>query len=123
MDGADILVGGAGKDLLFGGRGRDVFVFADVADSTVAAGGRDTIYDFRKGEDRIQLSGIDADLTMPGDQAFRFSGAVHDGPGSLRAIVMGGNTVIGGDLNGDGHDDFRILISGIPALDAGDFIL
>lgn len=123
MDGADILVGGPGKDLLYGGRGRDVFVFADVSDSTVSAGGRDTIYDFRKGEDRIQLSGIDTDPTMPGDQAFRFSGTVHDGPGSLRAFVMGGNTVIGGDINGDGHDDFRILVSGMPGLDASDFIL
>ncbi len=50
--GADILLGGAGNDLLFGGGGRDAFRFND----TVRFGDdRETIGDFGRGNDRIEL--------------------------------------------------------------------
>lgn len=50
--GDDVLdggVGGVGKDILTGGRGDDIFVF-------LADYGQDTITDFGRGHDRIQLS-------------------------------------------------------------------
>jgi len=51
---ADALDGGAGNDLLAGGAGNDAFVFhLDAAD------GQDTITDFERGQDRIQLVGGD----------------------------------------------------------------
>lgn len=49
--GVDRLDGGAGNDLLNGGSGNDVFVFN-------AGWGRDTIQDFARGKDKIELSGI-----------------------------------------------------------------
>lgn len=46
--GNDRLEGGAGADKLYGGAGADTFVVLSVKDSTVAAAGRDTIFDFRR---------------------------------------------------------------------------
>lgn len=50
--GRDVINGGAGSDWLFGGGGADTFVFA-------TGSGRDTIADFRNGQDKIDLSGYD----------------------------------------------------------------
>ena len=60
--GNDRLVGGSGDDLLRGGSGEDQFVFQ-------RNGGRDTVSDFRNGQDRVDascLSGVNqlSDLTL-----------------------------------------------------------
>ena len=58
-DGNDALVGGAGADRLYGGLGADRFVFERASVSTVAAAGRDTVFDFHRAEgDRIDLWGL-----------------------------------------------------------------
>ncbi|PZQ48342.1 MAG: hypothetical protein DI556_14425 [Rhodovulum sulfidophilum] len=62
--GDDILVGGAGRDELTGGAGADRFVF-----SAQDAGSVDTIYDFQRGVDTIDLW-IDGDVHVAGDQDF-----------------------------------------------------
>lgn len=68
-DGNDYLFGGEGNDRLTGGEGNDVFSFtgADLQRS----GQVDTITDFRQG-DRIDLSRIDANPFVDGDQKFVF---------------------------------------------------
>jgi len=48
--GNDTLVGGLGVDTLIGGAGNDIFRFTNVAD------GGDFIWDFAKGQDRVQIS-------------------------------------------------------------------
>lgn len=50
-DGNDTIVGGAGNDMLAAGRGADVFVFNGLGF------GRDTLIDFKPGEDDIRLVG------------------------------------------------------------------
>lgn len=70
--GDDYLVGNAGADHLTGGAGHDLFRLLSLADSRPAA--RDTVYDFQKGQDRIDLSFIDADAITAGNQAFHFAG-------------------------------------------------
>jgi Ca2+-binding RTX toxin-like protein len=72
-DGNDALTGGHGADTLTGGAGNDTFVYLDVGDST--PGGSDLITDFTSllgegSDDQLDVSHIDADTTMPGDQAF-----------------------------------------------------
>ncbi|MFL9694702.1 M10 family metallopeptidase C-terminal domain-containing protein, partial [Aeromonas veronii] len=56
--GNDILYGGLGADQLWGGAGADTFVYGDIAESSAAA--PDTLRDFVSGQDKIDLSGLDA---------------------------------------------------------------
>lgn len=87
--GDDVLIGGVGNDLLMGGEGADVFVFA-------AGDGRDTVLDFRPGEDVIALTGLDpatVDITQHGDVAtIVFEGAV------VTVIDLGGHVLSELDL-------------------------
>ena len=118
LDGNDILEGGKGKDVLLGGAGRDTFKFADIADSTLSL--RDVILDFKRGEDKIDLSVIDANTTQSGNQAFNFIGAAgFSAAGQVR--FAGG--VVYGDVNGDKQADFAIELKNVTTLQAGDFIL
>ncbi|WP_187830126.1 calcium-binding protein [Siccirubricoccus phaeus] len=77
--GSDTLAGGGGADTMIGGWGDDVFLFSALTDSTAAA--PDHILDFYAG-DRIDISAIDADGALAGDQAFRqvadFTGAAGE---------------------------------------------
>jgi Ca2+-binding RTX toxin-like protein len=125
--GDDYLVGGAGQDHLRGGAGFDTFRFLAASDSTVAA--PDRIIDFQLGE-KIDLSAIDANSMMDGDQAFTFIGnaAFAGVAGQLRAAYDAGTKLwsVEGDINGDGQADFLIMVSrpvsDMPIL-AGEFHL
>jgi Ca2+-binding RTX toxin-like protein len=120
----DLLWGGAGADELFGGTGADQFHYAALSDSP--AGDRDRIADFKRSEgDKINLSAIDASLTASGNQAFSFIGAAAFGgvAGQLRYQYSAGQTVVSGDVDGDGVADFAIALQGNIALIGTDFYL
>lgn len=121
--GEDTLVGGAGRDLLTGGADADTFVFTALTDS----GGKnlDTITDFEVGSDRIDLSAIDA-MTGLGDESFTFNGSgpfVVGVKGLLQVTTTTTQTFVQGDVNGDGKADFKIVLTGVHALQESDFIL
>jgi len=125
-DGDDLLLGGSGRDVMSGNLGHDVFVFGAVSETGTTATTRDIIRDFSKGNDLIDLSAIDANLSTAGDQAFTF---IDDDPffargsaGQLRSFFSGSNTIIEGDVNGDGVADFQIQLTGNIHLSALDFI-
>jgi Ca2+-binding RTX toxin-like protein len=122
--GNDTLVGEAGADTLSGGAGADHFVFDALGDSTTAAPDRITDFSHAQG-DKIDLHLIDANTAVAGDQAFTFIGthAFTGHAGELSENISGGVTVIGGDVNGDGHSDFHIVLTGSIALSAADFVL
>lgn len=67
-EGRDFLTGNIGKDTLTGGGGIDDFIFKATADSRV--GFADTITDFVRGTDRIDLSAIDAIIGNAGNDNF-----------------------------------------------------
>ena len=69
-NGHDVLNGGQGADLLRGNGGDDTFVFASARGEDPAE--RDTIADFTRGADTIDLSAIDANPYRDGDQRFTF---------------------------------------------------
>jgi len=124
-EGNDTLRGGAGLDFLAGGTGADRFVYTALGDSAVGANA-DRITDFSHAQgDRIDLSAIDANTALAGNQAFSFIGSgLYTGvAGQLRFAQSGGNTTIAGDINGDGTSDFHIIVKGTIALQASDFVL
>ena len=114
LDGNDTMIGGS-LIRTIGGNGADTFVFK-------AAGSSGILTDFSSAQgDRIDLTGIDADLGATGDQAFTFidSAAFSGQAGELR--YAGG--VIAGDVNGDGVADFSVMIQNFAVLAASDFFL
>ncbi|HWL56778.1 MAG TPA: calcium-binding protein [Paracoccus sp. (in: a-proteobacteria)] len=121
LAGNDRLVGGAGKDVLTGGAGADTFIFNTIQESGKGAA-RDVIADFVSGVDTIQLSAIDANSTIAGNQAFHWSGAQASAYG-VWSVQSGNNRLVRGDTNGDGVFDFEIQLNGVSRLTANDFIL
>ncbi|TWF59103.1 cadherin domain-containing protein [Neorhizobium alkalisoli] len=124
--GNDKLYGGAGADDLYGGAGKDFFIFKSIKDSKVAAAGRDTIFDFAGAKgDRIDLSAIDANTKLAGNQAFSFLGtkAFTKEAGELRYEKSGSDTYLYGDVNGDGKADFSIYFDDALTLSRSYFLL
>ncbi|TCZ58607.1 M10 family metallopeptidase C-terminal domain-containing protein [Roseicella aquatilis] len=122
-EGNDVITGGAGADTMSGGNGADSFVFRN-ADLSIPAV-QDQITDFMSGTDKIDLSQIDANTALAGDQAFTLlmSGAAFTGTaGQLRLVTGIGTPVIEGDVNGDKIADFKITAS-IYYPTSSDFIL
>ncbi|WEX74247.1 M10 family metallopeptidase C-terminal domain-containing protein [Sinorhizobium numidicum] len=125
-NGNDRLLGETGADRLTGGTGADSFRFRALAESTVASTGRDTIYDFVASQsDRIDLSAIDANSTVTGNQSFLFVGtaAFAGRKGELRYDRAASDTYIYGDVNGDRKADFAIHLDDALTLQKGYFVL
>jgi hypothetical protein len=111
--------------MLKGGGGADTFRYLAVTESNSL--GRDHILDFTPGSDRIDLSSIDANRSIGGDQAFTWIGSNAFGKtaGQLRAFQSGVNWIVEGDINGDGFADLIIALTlqGPTPLGPGDFLL
>ena len=126
LGGNDLLFGGGGADQLTGGAGNDVFIYNSENDSGITAALWDVIKDFTAGQDLIDLSGIDADTTKAGDQAFSStfilsSTAPFKTPGQLRFDWVHG--VIYGNTDSDSAPEFAIQLLGVTALHASDLVL
>jgi Ca2+-binding RTX toxin-like protein len=120
----NLFQGGAGKDVYTGGAGRDLFDFDAAAHSAVGAN-RDVITDFVHLVDDLDLTGIDADTTLAGDQTFRFVGtaALTATPGEVGWYSSGGNTIVRGSIDADVQTEFEIQLNGAVTLSALDFYL
>ncbi len=137
-------------NLLAGGAGNDVFV-AEINDvltpSKMGNISVDILLDFdAAGNDVIDLSAIDADLTTAGHQAFNFVGKSStnnagdlgyktygninaaekalgfDIDGLADSAHSGPVTVIFGNNDADKDADFALVVYGTPQIDATDFI-
>ena len=115
------------------GRGLSRRVFQSTSDigNGTAAGGRDTLADFEQGFDRIDLSAIDANTLVGGNQSFSLlatAGAAFTEAAQLRFVhqTIGGvgHTIIEGNVNGGlSSPEFRIDFIGLYAPTAGNFVL
>jgi hypothetical protein len=122
-NGNDVLGGGQGADILTGGAGRDVFQI-----EYEHGGAHDRITDFTQGQDKIDLSSIDANLKMAGDQGFYLT--EYDPNVALQAGQMtyyydeGANrTVVMMEMGLDGNNgDIRLELDGYVQLTQDDFI-
>jgi hypothetical protein len=85
----------------------------------------DTVLDFSHAQgDRLDLSIIDANDTLAGNQAFTFIGGAAfsgDATGQLRYDSVAG--IVYASTDADADAEFAIALSGQPALVAADFIL
>ena len=127
--GFDHIIGGGGRDILQGDANGDIFVFGKLSDSGVKAATRDVIIDFDPLQDSIDLSFIDANSkTKSLDDPFHLTGnngfdAFSHHAGELRQSFSGGDTIVSGDVNGDGKADFSILLKNHHVLHDTDFVL
>jgi serralysin len=110
-----------------GGLGNDVFAYINAAHSTSAA--QDGIHDFALG-DLIDLSVIDADTGLGGNQAFGFIGNAafggHAGELRFQNVSAGGAIwIVQGDTDGNGASDFEVVVVLADAhpLTGADFVL
>ncbi len=128
----NVLIGGKGEDAETGNGGSDVFRLERTADSLPGTS-RDKITDFNAGTagtkvDRIDLSAIDADTSLGGNQAFSFIGTAPftlNVKGQLRIRPSGTSMIVEGDVNGDKTADIQIQLlnfSNIAGLTGLDFI-
>lgn len=109
--GNDNLNGSTGRDTLTGGSGADRFSY-DAVDRSPANSGRDIIMDFTSGTDKVDLSFIDANLSVSGSQAFQTSQITY-------SLTTGIATI---DILGSSQD-MQIEFYGIPFIDWPDIIL
>lgn len=119
--GADSLIGGTGKDRLTGDAGADVFIFDKTSETGATSTKRDVITDFQQGDDLIDLSGIDANTNVRGNQGFSFIGA--DGFSGAAGQLRFAGGIASGDVNGDRVADFTIAVTGLRSMTEGDFVL
>jgi serralysin len=122
-DGNDVLIGGLGRDSMNGGGGFDRFDFNSISESLPGLN-RDVITGFvgngNLAGDRIDVSTIDANVLLGGNQAFTFiAGAAFSAAGQLR--YSGG--VLQGSTDADATSEFAIQLAGAPTLIAADIIL
>lgn len=125
-DGADRLIGGAGQDVLTGGEDGDLFIFTTLSQSGASHDTSDLITDFTPGEDRIDLSALDAVRGNGNvDDAFTFIGAAAFGhvAGQLQVTQADDRTWVALDVDGNGVADAVIGLDGLLALSAEDFLL
>jgi Ca2+-binding RTX toxin-like protein len=127
--GNDTLTGGAGKDQLTGGSGNDTFDFNALAEMGTSSATWDIISDFVRGQDKIDLTTLDANTAVAGNQAFTapvvggtFSGAFAiNTPATLYfdsvADVLYGNT------DADAAAEFALQLTGLSTLAASDLFL
>jgi Ca2+-binding RTX toxin-like protein len=121
MGGNDFIIGGLGADKLTGGAGKDTFDFNSSLEIGKKGATRDSILDFTHGQDKIDLSGIDAKIKTSANDKFTFIGssAFHNKAGELQYV----KGVLSGDTDGNGKADFEMLIVGIQKFVPAEFVL
>ncbi len=121
--GHDALVGGRGKDVLTGGVGNDRFDFNALNELGTSSATQDVITDFTRGQDKIDLAGIDANARLSGDQAFTFVNAFTANASTFQVRYSGGVVYLNTDA--DTSAEYQIQLTGsVPtSLTASDFML
>jgi Ca2+-binding RTX toxin-like protein len=121
-DGNDTLTDGNGRDVFTGGSGADTFDFSHLSKTIVRLG---EVLDFSTARgDKIDISKIDANSFLAGNQDFQFIGgdAFHGTGSSSAGELRFSQRLLQGDLNGDGKADFEIKLVGVLELNTDDIL-
>lgn len=121
--GNDTLYGGTGRDVMAGGDGKDIFIFNAASETNTALNLCDVITDFTCGQDKLNLSGIDANTSTAQNDAF-----LPVLLGTTEAFTAAGQLrfeagVLYGNVDMDFAADFAIKLTGVMQLSVSDFIL
>ena len=116
---------------MVGDLGNDTFYYGAIADSYAGTATRDFINGFVHGSDLIDLSPIDANPFVGGDQSFQFignnafAGTGASSAGQMRWFTFGGGNynIVETDYNGDGIAEMQIFVNGTNFMQATDFLL
>lgn len=82
------------------------------------------ITDFAPQSDRIDLTGIDADATQAGNQAFTWVGSeALTAPGQLGYSVADGDVIVRGSTDADAAPEFAIQLSALTGIGGYAFFL
>jgi Ca2+-binding RTX toxin-like protein len=111
---------------LTGNAGIDTFKFNATSESSTAPFSSDFIIDFLHGADKIDLSAIDANTGLDGNQDFLFGGSnASTVANSVTWSESGGvTTVLQIDNDGDAIADMQLILLGTGlGLSDADFIL
>lgn len=142
--GIEDAIGGSGNDVFTaseaanrftGGGGGDRFVFQSKAAAGILAA-RDEIADYQTGSDQLDVSGIDANQSMLGNQAFAFAGLIASVSGGLGNLARGAigfryftdasgreHTLVEANTGGSTAADLQIDLIGHHLLTSVDFVL
>jgi len=107
----DVLTGGGGTDKMTGNAGSDTFKFNATSDSSADISFSDVINDFLHRTDTIDLSAIDANTGLDGDQPFVFEG--NNASTVANSVTWSqdlSNTFLHIDNNGDAIADMQIVL-------------
>jgi Ca2+-binding RTX toxin-like protein len=125
--GNDLLTGGVGRDMLTGGSGSDTFDFNALSEMGLTSATWDVINDFVPGLDRIDLSTLDANAVLAGDQAFSAPvvGGTFSGAFATAGDLYFDNVahVLYGNTDADTAAEFAIQLVGVTTLTAADLFL
>lgn len=124
--GNDRLIGGTGADRLNGGSGADIFDYNSVGESGLTSARRDVISGFVRGEDRIDLTTIDAIASTRANEAFTFIGTrAFSAAGQVRYVydASTGTGTLHGNVDADSTAEFSIAVTGVSAMSAANLIL
>jgi len=121
-DGNDIINGGAGLDFLQGGAGANTFVFSALTDSGTTIDTADEIQDWLTGN-KIDLSAIDANSTVAGDQAFTIDTDGSFSAGEISLTQVGNDLVVSLNTNADSNPEMVFIVNFVSSLSSSDFIL
>ena len=118
-NGDDKLTGGLGADKLTGNAGKDRFIFTTTAQIGLGTN-KDTIADFQRDQDLVDLVAIDANTLLTGNQAFTYIGSANFSKAGELRFASG---IVSGDVNGDKVADFELAMTGITVLSSTNFLL
>jgi Ca2+-binding RTX toxin-like protein len=141
-NGGDTLYGGSGTENIAGGSGAD-HIYGGYGADTIDPGGaggdgdtdtihylslldtNDTISNFVSGQDKIDLSAIDASSGSPFDQAFAWGGQKTGAIVEAHSVTWyqnGANVVVIADTDSDlSNAEFMITLTGITSIAQSDF--
>ena len=110
--GNDLIIAGKGEDTLTGGAGNDIYFFNETSE------GVDTITDFAKGQDKIDISNILANEVG-------YTGSDPIGDGYLKLVSLGASTIVQIDFNpADAvYPKDIAFLEGVTGVTATDFII